>query len=88
MRDGRNRETDSIPDFFFEVKVPDGPQRGRRLDRERFERMKDEYYELRGWDINTGLPYRSTLDGLGLKEVADVLEKYKRLALEGKSREV
>jgi len=88
VRDGRSRETDAIPDFFFEAAVRNGPQKGNRLDRERFERMKDEYYRLRGWDINTGLPYRSTLEGLGLKEVADVLEKYKRLAPAEKSGEV
>ncbi len=88
VRDGRSRETDSIPDFFFEAPVPDGPQRGRRLDRERFERMKDEYYELRGWDVETGFPRRSTLEGLGLKEVADALEKHEKLAPESKSGEV
>lgn len=84
VRDGRTRETDAIPDFFFEVSVPDGPQEGRRLDREKFEEMKDEYYSLRGWDVETGLPYRGTLEGLGLKEVADALGKRKKLATKGK----
>ncbi|MFB0558085.1 MAG: aldehyde ferredoxin oxidoreductase C-terminal domain-containing protein, partial [Candidatus Bathyarchaeia archaeon] len=84
VRDGRNRETDTLPDFFFEVPVADGPQQGRKLDREKFEKMKDEYYSLREWDVETGLPYRSTLEGLGLKEVADILKKRKRLAPEKK----
>jgi aldehyde:ferredoxin oxidoreductase len=79
VRDGRTRVTDALPDFFFEMPIPDGPQEGRRLDRERFERMKDEYYALRGWDLETGLPRRSTLEGLGLKEAADVLEEHGKL---------
>jgi len=84
VRDGRTRETDALPDFFFEVPVPDGPQEGTRLDRKKFEKMKDEYYSLRGWDVETGLPYKSTLEGLGLKEVAAVLKKRKKLATEKK----
>ena len=36
--------------------------------------MKDEYYELRGWDLKTGLQTRAALEGLGLKDVADDLE--------------
>ncbi len=87
VRDGRTRETDALPDFFFEVPVPDGPQEGRRLDREKFEKMKDEYYSLRGWDVETGLPYRGTLEGLGLKEVADALGKRKKLASKRKRKE-
>ena len=82
VRDGRSRETDIIPDFFFEVGVPDGPQEGRKLDRKKFEKMKDEYYHLRGWDVKTGLPLKSTLEGLEMNEVADTLGKMKRLAPE------
>ena len=44
--------------------------------------MKDEYYILRGWDVKTGLPKRSTLESLGMKGVADLLEKQKRLGAE------
>ena len=37
--------------------------------------MKDEYYELRGWDVKTGLQTRRQLEKLGLSEIADDLEK-------------
>ncbi len=40
------------------------------LDREKFEGMKDEYYEKRGWDKATGIPTREKLEELGLKDVA------------------
>ncbi len=82
VRDGRTRTTDTLPDFFFKVPVADGPQVGRKLDRKKFQKMKDEYYRLRGWDIKTGLPKRRTLEELDMKDVADYLGKQKKLAPE------
>ena len=43
---------------------------GTVVDIDKFEKMKSEYYGLRGWDIETGLPTRSKLEELGLKDVA------------------
>ena len=37
------------------------------------EKMKDDYYELMGWDVKTGLPTRATLERCGLSDVADLL---------------
>jgi aldehyde:ferredoxin oxidoreductase len=45
------------------------------IDREKFEDLKDAWYELRGSDKNTGAPTRETLEELGLKYIADDLEK-------------
>jgi len=45
--------------------------RGKALTREAFEKMKDEYYELRGWDVATGLFKRDTLRALNLPEVIE-----------------
>lgn len=36
--------------------------------------MLDDYYEIVGWDRNTGAPSRTTLERLELKDVADELE--------------
>jgi aldehyde:ferredoxin oxidoreductase len=47
---------------------------GSVVDRDEFERMKSEYYELRGWDVASGLQTRKNLDDLGLRDVADDLE--------------
>jgi aldehyde:ferredoxin oxidoreductase len=41
--------------------------------------MKTNYYELEGWDTNTGWPTKKTLEGVGLKHVADMLESKGRL---------
>jgi aldehyde:ferredoxin oxidoreductase len=49
--------------------------KGAVVDREKFERMKDEYYQLRGWDVVTGLQTRKQLAALGLGTVAENLEQ-------------
>jgi aldehyde:ferredoxin oxidoreductase len=52
---------------------------GQVVDRNEFENMKSEYYELRGWDVATGFPTRARLEELGLGDIADDLEKIKCL---------
>ena len=37
------------------------------------ETMKDDYYQLIGWDLKTGMPTRDTLTKYGLADVADKL---------------
>jgi len=48
--------------------------KGNVVDRDRWEKLKDEYYELRNWDVATGLQTRRHLESLDLEEVADDLE--------------
>jgi aldehyde:ferredoxin oxidoreductase len=43
---------------------------GNKLDREKFKGMLQEYYELRGWDRNTGMPTKETLEKLGMEDLA------------------
>jgi aldehyde:ferredoxin oxidoreductase len=45
------------------------------VDREQFEKMKGEFYRIRGWDITSGLQKRAKLEELGLSDVAKTLEK-------------
>jgi len=54
--------------------------KGSVLDREAFERMKSEYYGIRGWDVASGLQTRASLEQLQLKDVADDLEQRGLLA--------
>jgi aldehyde:ferredoxin oxidoreductase len=44
-------------------------------DKERFEAMQDEFYRLRGWNPDTGVPTESKLRELELHDVADQLIK-------------
>jgi aldehyde:ferredoxin oxidoreductase len=82
VMDGRSRETDTLHEHFFKVPIPDGPQKGRVLDKAKFEAMKDEYYTLRGWEVATGFQKGSTLKKLGMNDVAGELKKAKRLGRE------
>lgn len=42
---------------------------GNKLDLNKFTAMLKEYYELRGWDRNTGMPTEATLKRLGMEDV-------------------
>jgi aldehyde:ferredoxin oxidoreductase len=79
VRDGLTRKDDTVAERFFTEPVADGHSKGKVLNKTKFEKMKNEYYQLRGWDIETGWPTRQTLMSLGLKDVADDLNKYHKL---------
>lgn len=51
------------------------------LDKAGVEQWKTHYYKFEGWDPDTGWPTRNTLEDLGLKKVADTLEKAGRLGV-------
>jgi aldehyde:ferredoxin oxidoreductase len=78
VQDGMTRETDLLPNRFMDRPITrDGTISV--LDSKKFEKMKDDYYALRGWDIATGIPTRETLEQTGLKDVAKDLEKLGKL---------
>lgn len=78
VREGMTRKDDMPPERFF-TPIKSGPGKGERLDKEKFEKMLSEYYELKGWDAKTGLPKRAKLEELGLTEVALELENLGKL---------
>jgi aldehyde:ferredoxin oxidoreductase len=45
-------------------------RRGAKIEREDFEKLKGEYYALRGWDVESGLPTEKKMRELGLADVA------------------
>lgn len=75
VREGITRKDDTIQGRAMEEPVPSGPYKGERLDREGMDRMLDDYYRVVGWDRETGVPTRKTLEDLGLSDVADELAK-------------
>ena len=79
VRDGMTRETDSLPKGYMDHPIKEGPFKGSVLKSNKFEKMKDEYYALRGWDIATGIPTKETLKLTGLQDVARDLEKRGKL---------
>jgi len=65
-----SRKDDILPPRVFEEPLPMPPDGSEkiRLPREQFEKMLDEYYELRGWDEN-GIPTKEKLEELGLGKI-------------------
>jgi len=44
------------PERLFTQGSSEGPSKGQTVDRDAFEKMLNEYYDLAGWDILTGIP--------------------------------
>jgi aldehyde:ferredoxin oxidoreductase len=67
LREGFTRKDDAIPERYFKEPTPIGfPNvKGRTIDKQRFEKMLDEYYALHNWDSN-GAPTKEALKQLGL----------------------
>ena len=72
-REGFSRKDDTLPERFSDP-LPDGPYRGQKITNEELQSMLDNYYELRGWDRETGIPTTAKLRELGLHYAADVLK--------------
>ena len=74
LENDHSRDADTLNHNYFDRVLPTGSALPEPLDRTRFEALKDRYYELRGWDVDTGRPTREKLVELGLGDVADRLE--------------
>jgi aldehyde:ferredoxin oxidoreductase len=72
-REGINRDKDMLPERLMADPLPDGPAQGMVIERDTLERMKDAYYEFRGWDLATGIPTPKTLRALALDGLVDDL---------------
>jgi len=92
----KGREEDCLLDCFYTMPierehfnsqclVPDKDgtplsKKGSAVHREDFEKMKDEYYKYRGWDVSSGLQTEEKLIELGLGDILEDL-KTKRLVI-------
>ena len=63
IREGLRRKDDTLPNRFTKDPMPHGPGRGQVVD---LKSMLNEYYQLRGWDLKTGIPKKEKLSELGL----------------------
>ncbi len=87
----RGKEGDQLAEFEYtlpietdafnrQCQVPgkDGEpisRRGAVVDRGKFEKMRDEYYQLRDWDVSSGLQTKAKLEELNLEDIARDLEQ-------------
>jgi len=78
VREGFTRKDDRVPEIWFKpMQSPEGTIETRDyfntkpLEKEDAERMLDDYYDERGWDIDKGTPTRGTLQELELEQYAN-----------------
>ena len=76
---GFTRNDDYPVSRFFEEPIASGPRIGTRLDRQRWDRLLDEYYIAKGWDPQTGWQREHRLLELGLADVGSDLGAAHRL---------
>lgn len=69
VREGARREDDTLPWRMMNERVTEGPQEGFITDEEELDWLLDRYYEMHGWDQQTGIPTLETLTDLGLLEL-------------------
>jgi aldehyde:ferredoxin oxidoreductase len=68
-REGFTRDNDVLPERLMSEYLPEGPAKGMCVEKEILEKMKDAYYEFRGWEISTGNPTAEKLEELHLADL-------------------
>jgi len=66
LKAGMTKDDEDLPRRFKEEPLLDGPAAGHRFTEEDIQRLRADYYAVRGWDEN-GVPKPETLDTLGVK---------------------
>jgi aldehyde:ferredoxin oxidoreductase len=64
VKEGVNRDLDVLPDRFSNP-LQEGGSAGEAITKQDLERMREEYYDLRGWS-KEGVPKKETLSRLGI----------------------
>ncbi|MBC8448590.1 MAG: aldehyde ferredoxin oxidoreductase family protein [Chloroflexi bacterium] len=72
-REGIGREADTLPEKFHDVPLRGGVSDGYVIERQEWQRARETYYAMCGWDQATGYPTRGKLEELGIGWVADAL---------------
>ncbi|MCD6569758.1 MAG: hypothetical protein J7L53_03550 [Deltaproteobacteria bacterium] len=68
IREGFTRKDDALPEKWFEEPAFKDYLSGNRVIRQDLDQMIEDYYDERGWDVQTGMPTPRKLKELGLKE--------------------
>lgn len=76
---GFSRKDDYPPPRCLEEPILRGSAAGFKIEKEKWDNLLDEYYEMHNWDKETGFPTRECLEELNLKEIADALQKAGKL---------
>lgn len=74
VREGIRRKDDTLPKRFLKEPIREGPSKGHVIE---LEKMLREYYKVRKWDPETGIPTINKLKELGLHDIIEDLKKHK-----------
>ena len=72
-REGLTRDQDTLPKKLFAKPLSGGRSDGLILSNDEFQAGLDLYYDQAGWDKESGIPLRETLEDVGLGWAADDL---------------
>ncbi|MBD3184033.1 aldehyde ferredoxin oxidoreductase, partial [Candidatus Poribacteria bacterium] len=72
VREGFTKKDDIFPDRIYKA-FPTGPLAGVEYGEDRLSDAVNVYYDMMGWDKETGKPTRGKLQELGIEWVADLL---------------
>ena len=67
IREGLRRDDDILPTRIFSEPLEFGASKGEKIEFEKFMKMLEDYYRLRGWS-DSGIPSPRKLEELGLNE--------------------
>jgi len=74
VREGFTQADDTLPERLLTEPLKSGASKGHFISKDELKAMLEEYYTVRGWDPNTGIPTREKLVELGLGYVADAIK--------------
>ena len=74
LREGFTPQEDTLPQRFF-TPFASGPLQGVAIDRAVFEKAKETYYSVMGWDPTKGVPTQGKLQELDIEWVNDHIER-------------
>jgi aldehyde:ferredoxin oxidoreductase len=69
IREGVDRHADRLPERLMQDPLPTGPAEDMLIELDDMEKMKDAYYQFRGWDPSNGHPTQQKLIALGLDDL-------------------
>jgi aldehyde:ferredoxin oxidoreductase len=70
-REGLDKDYDELPEKMFKKGLKGGRSDGYKIDHEEWLRMRDHYYALNGWNVESGNPSAEKLQSLGVGWIAE-----------------
>lgn len=67
QREGFTKADDWLPERMFDAFQAEGPSKGKHVDRDTLREIIDIYYDMQGWDVETGYVRDGVLYNLDIK---------------------